>query len=366
MRKGENIHLRKDGRYEARFFDTNKKKYTSVYGRSYSEAKRKRNAIKSTITADKALKKPFTNKNAMLEKELTDWLDKECLNVKRSTFSNYYDKMYNHILPFFAKINKNDVNQELIDSFIKTKLTHGRIDGKGGLSPKTVKDITNVLKQFFDCNKMFFEYTVKQDRNKKIRILSDEEYYRFLSFLLLAPDTSKLGMLLTLFCGLRLGELCALKWDCIDLTNKIIHIRYTLQRIKNTDESIPTKTIVIIDTPKSAKSVRDIPIVDFLYNILINFKGKDNCYLLTGNKNYIEPRSCQKNFKTLLKRAGIQDINFHAMRHTFATKSTELGMDAKTLSEILGHADVRFTMGCYVHSNIEIKRKELEKVCKII
>ena len=364
MKKGENIRLRKDGRYEARYYDVMKQKYASVYGKSYAEAKRKRNEIKYTLTIPQAVIEPSNTHSEPFKDVIIEWLEGERYTIKKSTFAKYYDIVYKHIIPSL-QINKNEITQKVIDNFIKDKLDHGRLDGKGGLSPKTVKDITNVLKSCLDNQNLLFKYKVPIKKTRKIKILPDSDYYRLLNFLLLAPDCYKVSLLLTLFCGFRLGELCALTWENIDLDKKIIKIRYTLQRIKNTDPTIPTKTVVILDTPKSEKSVRDIPMINFLYELLLKLKQNDNYYLLSGSKKYIEPRACQKIFKKYLKTAGIQDINFHALRHTFATKAIMDGMDAKSVSELLGHSDVRFTMNCYVHPNLEEKRKQLEKVCTI-
>lgn len=365
MKKGENIRLRKDKRYEARYYDDQKRKYVSVYGKTYSEAKKKRNEIKYTLTTPQAVIEPSSTHSEPLKDILNRWLDGERYIIKKSTFAKYYDIVYKHIIPVLGKLQKNDITQEAIDDFIKNKLTNGRLDGKGGLSPKTVKDIINVLKSCLDSENLLFKYKVPTKKTSKIKILSDSDYYRLLNFLLLAPDCYKVSLLLTLFCGLRLGELCALRWQNIDLDKRIIKIKYTLQRIKNTDPTIPTKTVVILDTPKSEKSMRDIPIINFLYELLLKLKQNDNHYLLSGSKKYVEPRACQKIFKKYLKMAGIQDINFHALRHTFATKAIMDGMDAKSVSEILGHSDVRFTMNCYVHPDLEEKRKQLEKVCAI-
>lgn len=109
-----------------------------------------------------------------------------------------------------------------------------------------------------------------------------------------------------------------------------------MQRLKNLDKNAKTKTKIVIDTPKSQKSIRDIPIPSFMLELLKEYKANDKSYILTGTTDYIEPRSYQKKFKTYLENAGIPDINFHALRHTFATRAIEQGCDIKSLSEMLG------------------------------
>ena len=171
-----------------------------------------------------------------------------------------------------------------------------------------------------------------------------------------------MGILICLNTGLRIGEVCALRWENIDFESKKIHIEKTIERIYSKEEN---KTIVIIDTPKSITSVRTIPINSKLYNILKQIRGKSKKtdFVLTGSsEHYVEPRNYQYHFKEILKRNKVKKYKFHTLRHTFATNCIEAGMDIKSLSEILGHADVSITLNIYVHSSDKIKRKYLEKI----
>jgi len=177
-------------------------------------------------------------------------------------------------------------------------------------------------------------------------------------------DCKSLGVLISLYTGVRLGELCALQWKDIDFYEEEIKVTKTLQRIKNTDENDNRKTKVIIDKPKSVKSVRNIPLPSFLFNILKEYrKGYTaDTYILTGNLRYMDNRVYQDKFKQYIKLAGLQDINFHATRHTFATRAIEHGIDVKTVSELLGHSSVKFTLERYVHSSKEHKKQSMEKM----
>jgi len=356
MRKGENIRKRKDGRWEARYFDSNKQKYISVYARSYSAVKEK---LIATIqyqneTGRKQVKKTIND-------ICNIWLSDIKGTVKSSTYARYYDITTNHIIPSIGKIDISKVSQSMIDNFIKEKLTKGRIDKNGGLSSKTVKDICLVLNLILRANNIMLKYKVSVKKIES-RVLSNDEYERFISYLFLAPDIEKISLLLSLYSGIRLGEICALKWGNIDLENGIIKVRHTIQRIKNLETDRSEKTLVIIGEPKSDNSIRDIPIQGFLIDLLTKIKQYDDYYLLTGNRKYIEPRNLQKKFKRHLKCCGLNDINFHALRHTFATKFVESNPDFKSLKEILGHSDIRFTMDCYVHSSIEKKRNQMEMI----
>lgn len=351
MRKGENIHKRKDGRWEARYFDERKGTYVSVYGHTYGEAKEKRN----TQLINEQKKTITKNRNKDIDTCCNIWLQSKQNLIKQSTYCKYYDIINNHIIPILGKSKISKLKQESIDSFINTKL-------KNGLSPKTVKDIIAVLKQVLKSNQIEFNFIIPSSPKKEVTIFQEKEYRKFTSYLLLSTDTEKLGILLSLSCGLRIGELCALKWDDIDLSEGIIKINKTLQRVKNLNGSISTKTIIIIDKPKSAKSIREIPIPSFLLDILITLKKSNDCYILTGTRKYIEPRTQDRRFKKILHICGIDSKKYHTIRHTFASKCIENKADAKTLSEILGHCDVRFTMSQYVHSNMDLKRQELDKL----
>ena len=139
-----------------------------------------------------------------------------------------------------------------------------------------------------------------------------------------------------------------------------------MQRIQNDDDSGP-KSKVIVTTPKSRCSIRTIPIPDDIASVIIDFRQSKNGYFLTGQENkYIEPRTMQNHFKRLLKKCAIDSSNFHALRHTFATRCVELGFDVKTLSEILGHASVNITMNRYVHPSMELKRENMQRLTSLI
>ena len=172
-----------------------------------------------------------------------------------------------------------------------------------------------------------------------------------------------LGIYLCLFTGIRVGELCALTWDDISLENNMIHIHRTMQRIQTPDSE--RKTAILIAKPKSQCSIRDIPIAGALREKLVQQAVKEG-YVLTGNKtNYIEPRTMQNRFKAIVERCGIQDVHFHTLRHTFATRCIEVGFDVKSLSEILGHANVSITLNRYVHPSMELKQKNMDKLSKL-
>ena len=170
-----------------------------------------------------------------------------------------------------------------------------------------------------------------------------------------------IGILICLYTGLRVDEICALHWNDISLKEKTLYIHQTLQRLQN--ENINgKKTSLILSTPKSSCSIRTIPLPDDIAVVLDNFPCKKEGYLLTGTDSCIEPRTMQNHFKHVLKEATIEETNFHTLRHTFATRCVEAGFDIKSLSEILGHSNVNITMNRYVHPTLELKRQNMQRL----
>jgi integrase len=167
-----------------------------------------------------------------------------------------------------------------------------------------------------------------------------------------------------MFTGLRIGEICALKWSDVDLENGILHISKTAMRIQTPTEK--SKTAVKITAPKTANSIRDIPLPNFLVKKLSAVMKSDDCYVLSGNSHLVEPRCLSYRFKSILKKANLPSIKFHALRHTFATNCLQKNFDIKTLSEILGHSSVDTTMRIYVHTSLERKRECMDLIRPLI
>ncbi len=300
------------------------------------------------------------------------WLDNIQQSVKESTYSKYYSTVYNHIIPYFGKLKITDIDNMLIEKFIHDKYKNGRLNKNGGLSAKSVHGIYSVLEQIIKyaeknnyIQKINYDIALPKIENCSCNVFSNTDRKKLEHYVRLNTDFKKMGILLVMYTGIRIGELCALKWSDIDLENGILIITKTLQRIKNTDENSSQKTKIIISKPKSQKSVRTIPLQSFLIEILIKLKNNcsENSFLLTGSKNnFIEPRAYEKIYKKYLKECHIPNIKFHALRHTFATNAVENNFDTKSLSEILGHSTVRFTLDRYVHPSDKIKRENMEKL----
>ncbi len=367
-RRGENIHKRKDGRWEARIIIkqiNHQTKYKYVYAHSYTELKKKLKEL-STSEFNSDCSKILFNEVA------TAWLKSIKPAIKQSTYANYDNIVEKHIIPYFEFIKTTDINNHVLQDFITQKYQNGKLNKTGGLSAKTVHDIYSVMLQilkFAEKNKYInhfdYEIDLPKTEEKFCDILSETDKMKLENYMKLNTDLKKVGILLVMYTGIRIGELCALKWSDIDLENAFISITKTLQRIKNTDNYSKQKTKIIIDKPKSQKSIRKIPLQFFLTEILSELKKdcSNNAFLLTGSETkFTEPRAYEKTYKKYLKECHIPNIKFHALRHTFATNAVEKNFDTKSLSEILGHSTVRFTLDRYVHPSDKIKRENMERL----
>ncbi len=371
-KKGENIYKRKDGRWEGRYVrvygENGKTKYGYIYAATYREAKQKLEEKK--CHGENLQVESAPNCNTRYSEILDAWLCSLCISVKESTYARYFRLIETHIRPFLGKYPICKISTQLIEGFIRNQLDSGRLDGKGGLSPKTVTDILTIIKSSMEyaryngCDIIcdLRKLTIRKN-DKEMRVLTQTEQSALVNVLLTDTDRYKFGVLLSLYTGIRIGELCALRWEDISLPDSRLKVRKTMQRIQNTSIIAATKTKVVITEPKSQCSMRDIPLPRFIVEIAERFADSPNAFVLSGDKNkYVEPRTMQNHFKAYIKESRIEDANYHALRHTFATRCIEVGFDIKTLSEILGHANVNITLNRYVHSSFDLKCANMNKL----
>lgn len=198
--------------------------------------------------------------------------------------------------------------------------------------------------------------------SNKIQVFSKEEQKTIEEKAKEKLNIRKVCLLLCLYTGLRIGEICGLKWEDINFNTKSLEVKRTIERIKNTDSSIKNKTILIASTPKSDTSNRIVPIPDFLIPLLEQFKSYNNHYILSNSEKLYDPRQFESFYERFLKKCGIRYVKFHTLRHTFATRSIEAKMDIKTLSEILGHSSIEITLKLYVHPSYELKKSSIENL----
>lgn len=351
------IYKRKDGRYEGRVFikkdENGKRKYKSFYGGSKNEVMAKYNDSFTSINSNQYTITDLTIKELSLE-----WLSVMSAHIKESTAANYKMKLNKHIIAAFGEMKCCDLKSKHLYSFIDRSL-------KSGLSSRYISDIIVIIKSIYKYAQR--EYNIKnvtegmimpKKEKAEVRLLSETEQQKLKKYLKENLDRTSLGIVLSLYMGLRIGELCALQWEDIDMKKRILTVNKTIQRVQSPIEN--KKTRLIITEPKSERSKREIPIPDNIIKMLKQFIGDRDDYVISENKKPIEPRTLQYRFAKILKNVNLPSVHFHSLRHLFATRAVALGFDIKTLSELLGHSSVELTLNRYVHSSFERKRSCME------
>lgn len=373
-RKGENIYKRKDGRWEGRYIKsrtcTGKIVYGYVYAKTYRETKAKLREQNQFYNPQPVVSvATFPNLFSTIASE---WFESVKSQTKESTQNKYHNLLISYILPAYGEHTLDNITYDFIESHCNLLLISGGKKGTG-LSTKTVTDVLSVIRNVlkFACRKgMYVPCDGSAVQVKRtaypMRVFSKNEQEQLCKYILAEPEPCNIGILVCLFTGLRIGEICALRWEDISFSDQTIYVHHTLQRVQNRSGNGP-KTKIVITTPKSSCSIRTIPIPDELSKLLVTYRGSSVGYLLTNDKyKFVEPRTMQNKFKQALKLSGVESANFHTTRHTFATRCIELGFDVKSLSEILGHATVNITMNRYVHPTFELKKENMQKLSSLL
>lgn len=346
-----NVYLRKDGRWEARIYSFDnisaKRTYRAFYGSTREEAAHKRLSALAYSYGDSVTE--ISVKDLYCE-----WIQVISNSVKPSTLANYRMKAKKHIIPAFGGIMCHEITTKAVYDFINSKI-------ESGLSARYVSDIFVLLKSLFKYARRTYHIPsplegiiVPKPARSEVRLLSAQEQEKLKSYIGMNFSLISLGIILANGMGLRVGEVCGLKWSDIDLEKRILTVRRTVQRVAVHDGN--NRTVVMIMPPKTETSVREIPIPDTVFDMLKNCADAEDNYVLSGTAASIEPRKMQYHFAKILKNANLPSVRFHSLRHAFASKAVEVGFDIKTLSEILGHSKVELTMNLYVHSNMDRKR----------
>ncbi|NLV87660.1 MAG: site-specific integrase [Clostridiales bacterium] len=292
------------------------------------------------------------------------WLSHIALSLKPSTCSTYFSIAENHIRPRLGHVKTAGLTDSHIEDFM-AELTCL----KSPLSGSTARGISNVLRSVLvfaakhgcpaspeacKCS--------KRPAKPEISVLTADEQRRLLTSLGVSPSGADLGIFICLKTGLRVGEICALKWGDVCFHSGVLSVNRTVQRIVSRPPT-STKTLLHFGEPKSITSKRKIPLSPALSELLLQKRGPSDCFIVSGRADKtIEPRSMQRHFKTVLRHAGIRDMNFHVLRHSFATKCVDSGFDVKSLSMILGHSSVSTTMNTYVHPSMEKIREMIARL----
>ena len=354
-----NLYKRKDGSFEVRVYSVTDKSekthYRSFCGKTSDEA------INKAFSGEMTSGEYFSEEPMITVSEIViEWLEAVSVRVKKSTLSNYRMKAEKHVLPAFGNYICSELTTRMINSFIHNKLNLG-------LSVRYVSDILVMMKSVFryahkvyNIKNVFDGIIMPKSFKADVKLLSDTELLKLKKHLVSKNDLTSIGILMSLLTGLRIGELCALKWEDIDLNKRMLTVNKTIQRIQCSGESPKTK--LVITAPKSESSVRIIPIPQCLVQALLCFFNADENYFLSGTDKPIEPRTLQYRFAGILKTIGLPPVHFHSLRHSFSTNAIALGFDIKTLSELLGHSSVEITLNRYVHSSMERKRAYMDMI----
>lgn len=359
MRTGPNIYKRKDGRWEARVLlarkPGGKSRYKYLYASTYREAARAKTNYENALSASVKI----TPMNSLSFSEATrKWLDAFQKKWKPATYNKYVNCLKKYILPEWEAVAVAGITQECYDTLI-----FHLEETLSGSSLRTVNTvIIGCLKHSLRCVPLLCKTPTENPKNTSLVTLSELEAARLTEALCERSDLSAVGIMLALHSGIRIGELCALRWEDICIEQQLLHIRHTLQRIQ-VPHAVPgqPKTSLQLGLPKN-KRERKIPIHPAIFQQLQDL-GRiypPSAYLLSGTEKPVESRTITNRFKRILKDTGIRDIHFHALRHTFATRCVESNVNIPALSEMLGHSSIKITVDRYVHLSQKFKQSQIK------
>ena len=299
-------------------------------------------------------------------------LAEQCLasvshGVKESTLAHYDYTLQRYLLPVFGAWKVHGLDEQRLEQGMLEVISpkSGNHKPLGASSARECLSILRRICKYAAHLRLMrpVEILVKLPQFERVQTkpLSVQEQACLRDFVLEHPTTRKAGLLLQMQLGLRIGEVCGLQWGDFDLSAGVLTIRRTVSRIYCRDGH----TKVLIQTPKTRSSGREIPIPQELFTLLQRLHGgaSEETWFLSGNaEKPVEPRCYRKSMQLYLRQAAVRKVHPHTLRHTFATTCLQAGCDIKTLSELLGHADPNITLRRYVHSNMNRKRRELERV----
>ena len=353
-RHGENIYKRRDGRYEGRYVigknARGKTRFGYIYGYQYTE-------VRNELLRKKAEQLPPIKSAAacckmLLRDWLRQWLEREVLgSVKDSSYQTYLRQIQVHLIPKLGCFELSQITPAVICEFVAQSEAEG-------LAHSTVKGVFRLLNAALRCARETGLIPLNPCRKIKIhsreavdqRVLSRSEQEKLRN---VSMTQGNLPTLLSLYTGMRLGEICALKWSDIDWEKKTITVRRTVQRIARAESGTGSRTMLMIGSPKSRRSHRALPLPEFLFVLLKKaFSAADRAerFIFGKADRAAEPRTIQRRFQRMMRVLGLAGVHFHTLRHSFATRLMELGIDIQTISTLLGHQSAKTTLDFYGHS----------------
>lgn len=365
-RRGENIHKRKDGRWEGRYIKARTPDrricWGYIYGTTYAEVKQRLIHKKSEYGGFQLIDAHLTFT------ELAEaWLQSVKCGLKESTCAHYQYTLYKYVLPILGTVPISRLEENILEQALQKIIAppDGQHRELGFSSAREclsmVRRICKYAVHLRLIRPMELSVRLPQEKSHSMTPLSVVEQNRLRTYVLSNPTPRKLGLLLGIESGLRIGEVCGLKWDDFDLKTGTVQIKRAVSRIPCGDGH----TKIVIQTPKTRTSRREIPLSKHMVQALkiLQKSYPSDAWFLSGNTiKPVEPRCYRKSIKTYLKQAAVHQIRPHVLRHTFATTCLQSGCDIKTLSELLGHANANITLQRYVHSDLSRKRREIQRI----
>ena len=300
-------------------------------------------------------------KKITYEKVLYEWLNVKKRIVKESTYIKYLYIIETHIISVlgsidFKKLKSNDItfflSKEEINILSSSTKTYILLILKSSIK----YGVDMKYRKSFDT----LDIRYKKEKNE-ITYFTIKEQQVIEDYIKSNMNLRNLPILVALYTGVRIGELCALKGTDIDFINNTISVNRTVQRIKNTDGT--SKTKLVVDIPKTKSSIRVIPVSEYIIKLLKKYIKDENNFIFTGNDKPKDPRAIEKYFERLLEKLNIRQINFHSLRHTYATRLREQKVDIKVISKLLGHSDWKTTQEIYVHATFDSIKQSVCDLC---
>lgn len=295
-----------------------------------------------------------------------EWFESKRKYLKESTEAYYLFELQNYISPVLGEIEAECIDDEVIQKAV-CKWQMGENKHNRKIRKATISNLVMLIRQIIRYGgkkkvitafELEISYLPEMCENKN-KTFTDEEQDMIIEAVMSDLSFKSFGILLSLSTGIRIGELCALRWNDIDMIQNIIMIRNTLQRVY--DRNTQPRTRIIMGDPKTINSARYIPISEKLQDIIKQFPDIDNSgYVLTNNTTFMEPRTFRRFYRNFLIEHNIKYLNFHCLRHSFATRLIQNGADYKCVSELLGHANINTTLNMYVHPDLKQKRNCIE------
>lgn len=306
---------------------------------------------------------PAPNSRRILFIQFTDqWKEMVRYRIKASSFALYHTLLEYHLTPCFGKMYLDEIDNIAVQKFIAQKRAEQ-------YTASYVRSMTvllqNILRKAKDLqiNVPYIDMPTLPRTGFSARSFSLKDWNALRSFLIRQQDAFSFGILLCMCTGIRIGELSGLKWGDFDMETGQFLVQRTVSRIRNLNaestENAP-RTILNIGPPKTPASMRRIPLPSLLMELLHTQVRNPDCFILTGTRKCMEPRTIQKKYSKCLKECHLPYLNFHSLRHSFATLGIQKGVDYRSLSEILGHSSVTTTLNIYAHSDMSRKRQCME------